>query len=46
MGEEYRGGGGNMFNKGGTQTDPRRDPNAIDVDRRKKGDRMCYMCRR
>jgi len=46
MGEEYRGGGGNMFNKGGTQIDPRRDPNAIDVDRRKKGDRMCYMYRR
>ena len=21
-----------MFNRGGTQTDPRRDPNAIDVD--------------
>jgi len=23
---------------------PRRDPNAMDIDRGKGGDRMCYMC--
>jgi len=46
MGGEYRGGGGNTFNRGGTQTDPRRDPNAIDVDREKGGDRTCYVCGR
>ena len=28
------------------QTDPRRDPNAMDVDRERRGDRMCYICRK
>jgi len=32
-----------MFNRGGTQVGPRRDPNAMDIDRR-RGDRTCYMC--
>jgi len=41
----YRGGGGeNMPNRGGAQTGPRRDPNAMDVDRGRGGDRTCYMC--
>jgi len=41
----YKGGGeGNMFNRGGAQTGPRRDPNAIDIDRGKGGDRTCYVC--
>ena len=32
MGGGYRGeGGGNMFNRGGTQVGPRRDPNAIGI---------------
>jgi len=45
MGGGYRrGGGGNMFNRGGTQVGPRRDPNAMDIDRRREGDRTCYMC--
>ena len=43
----YRGGGGgNMPNRGGAQTGPRRDPNAIDVDRGRGGDRTCYVCRK
>ena len=33
-----------MSNRGGAQTGPRRDPNAMDVDRGRGGDRMCYMC--
>ena len=34
----YRGGGeGNTFNRGGTQTGPRRDPNAMDVDKGRGG---------
>ena len=41
----YRGGGGgNMFNRGGAQTGPRRDPNAMDIDKGKGGDRTCYVC--
>ena len=44
-GGRYRGeGGGNMFNRGGAQTGPRRDPNAMDIDRGKGGDRTCYVC--
>jgi len=39
-----RGGGGNTFNRGGYQTGPQRDPNAMDVDRGRGGDRMCYHC--
>jgi len=45
MGGGYRGGGSeNTTNRGGAQTGPRRDPNAIDVDRGREGDRMCYVC--
>jgi len=44
-GGEYREGGeGNTSNRGGAQTGPRRDPNAMDVDRGRGGDRTCYMC--
>jgi len=38
----WRAGGGNPFNREGTQTGPRRDPNAIDVDKERGGDRTCY----
>jgi len=41
----YRGGGGgNTSNRGGAQMGPRRDSNAMDVDRGRGGDRMCYVC--
>ena len=41
----YRGEeGGNTSNRGGAQTGPRRDPNAMDVDRGRGGDRTCYVC--
>jgi len=41
----YRGGGGgNTFNRGRTQVGPRRDPNAMDIDRGRGGDRTCYVC--
>jgi len=33
-----------MFNRERTQIGLRRDPNAMDVDRRRGGDRMCYIC--
>jgi len=36
--------GGNMFNRGGYQIGPQRDPNAMDVDRRTGEDRKCYHC--
>ena len=38
------GGGGNTSNREGAQTGPRRDPNIMDVDRGRGGDRTCYMC--
>jgi len=41
---EYR--GENMFNRGGSQIGPRRNSNAMDVDRGRGGDRMCYLCRK
>ena len=45
MGEEYREeGGGNMFNREGTQIGSRRDPNAMDIDRGRREDKMCYVC--
>jgi len=45
MGGGYRGGGGeNMFNRGGAQMGPRRDPNAMDVDRGREEDKICYVC--
>jgi len=41
----YRGGaGGNTANRGGVQGGPQRDPNAMDVDRGRGGDRTCYVC--
>jgi len=41
----YKGGGGeNIFNRGGTQVGPRRDPNAMDIDKGREGDRTCYVC--
>jgi len=41
----YRGGaGGNTVNRGGAQGGPRRDPNAMDVDRGRGGDQTCYVC--
>jgi len=47
MGGGYReGGGGNMFNRGRTQVGPRRDPNVMDIDRGRGGDRICYVCRK
>jgi len=39
-----RGGGGNIFNRGGNQTGPQRDPNAMDIDRGRGGNRTCYHC--
>ena len=33
-----------MFNREGAQMGPRRDPNAMDIDREKRGDRTCYVC--
>ena len=39
----YRG-EGNIVNRGGNQLGPWRDPNAMDVDRGKRGDRKCYQC--
>jgi len=30
-------------NRGEAQTGPRRDPNTIDVDRGRGGDRICYI---
>jgi len=42
--EGYRGGGSrNTSNREGAQTGPRRDLNAIDVNRGKEGDRTCYV---
>ena len=41
----YRGGGKvNISNRGGAQGSPRRDPNAIDIDKGRGGDRTCYVC--
>jgi len=39
-----RGGEGNLFSRGGNQMGPRRDPNAMDVDRGRGGDRTYYHC--
>ena len=43
IGEGYRG-GGNIVNRGGNQMGSRRDPNAINIDRGREGDRTCYVC--
>ena len=42
IGEGYR--GENTLNREGTQMGPRRDPNTIDIDRGRGGDRTCYVC--
>jgi len=42
--EENRGGGGNLFSRGRNQTGPRRDPNAMNINRGRGGDRTCYHC--
>ena len=39
----YKGGGGNMFNRERTQIGPRRDPNTMDVNKGKGGDRTYYV---
>jgi len=36
-------GGGSTLDRGG-QMDPRRDPNAMDINRGRGGDRTCYVC--
>jgi len=41
---ENRGGGENLFSRGGNQMGPRRDPNAMDVDRGRRGDKTYYHC--
>jgi len=43
-GRYRRGGEGNPTNRGGAQMGPRRDPNAMDVDRGRGRDRTCYVC--
>jgi len=40
----YRGGGSSMPTQGEGQMGPRRDPNTMDVDRGREGDRTCYVC--
>ena len=45
IGGGYREGGeGNTFNRGRTQMGPRRDPNTMDIDRGRGGNRTCYVC--
>jgi len=39
-----RRGRGNMFSRGENQTSPWRDPNAMDVNGGREGDRICYHC--
>ena len=45
-GEYKEGRGENTFNRRGTQVGPRKDPNAIDIDKGRGGDRTCYVCRK
>jgi len=41
----YRGRGGeSTLDRRGGQMGPRRDPNAINIDRGREGDRICYVC--
>jgi len=45
MGGGYRGrGGGSTFDREGGQTGPRRDPNTMDIDGSRGGDRTYYVC--
>jgi len=37
-------GEGSYGGRGGNQLGPWRDPNAMDIDREREGDRMCYYC--
>jgi len=39
-----REGGGNLFSRERNQMGPWRDPNAMDVDKGRGGDRTCYHC--
>jgi len=39
-----RGGGGNLFSRGGNQMGPQRDLNAMNINRGREGDRTCYHC--
>ena len=41
-----REGGENTSNRGEAQTGPRRDPNAMEIDRKRREDRTCYICRK
>ena len=44
MGGGYRGRGGeSTLDRGGGQIGPRRDPNAMDINRGREGDRTYYM---
>ena len=45
-GEGYRKGGENISNREENQLGPRRNSNAMDVDRGRGEDRTCYVCRR
>jgi len=41
----YRGrGGGSTLDREGGQTGPRKDPNTIEIDRERGGNRTCYVC--
>ena len=33
-----------MLNREGAKTGPRKDPNIMDIDRGRGGDRTCYVC--
>ena len=47
MGGGYRERGeGSTLDKGGSQMGPRRDPNAMDIDKGRGEDRTCYVCRK
>jgi len=37
-------GGGSTLDREGGQTGPRRNPNAMDIDGSRGGDRTCYVC--
>jgi len=34
----------NTVNRGENQSGPQRDPNAMDMDKGRGGDRICYVC--
>jgi len=43
-GEYRRRGKGSTLDRGGGQTGPRKDPNIMDIDGSRRGDRTCYVC--